>query len=510
MLAPAAPTVRPLASVDDVAGFMRCMRTGFLEAKPVTEEQAEWAYERWDLSRAWSAFEGKAQCGTARTFRSSVRLPGLGSLPVSCLTQVTVLPTHTRRGHLSMMMKTQLEAAIEAGELASLLVAAEWPIYGRYGYGPATWWAEWRADTDLVEFLDEPVGTVELVDIDELVRLQPEIIARQQAMRPGSIERPDFLVKIRTGADPIPGDDSKPKVRIVHFDDDGVPDGFAVYEPKEKWTGMRPENQLEVHDDAAVDRVARRELWRYLTDVDLVGEVQWDADPADPIRHQLANGRAIRQPGRWDHIWARLLDVPAALTARVLRQRGPRRRRGGRPVPRPWWAVRAGRHPRWCVVRVDPRAGGGDPADRRARRGVARRNVAARSPRRRGVARRRRPPERAALVARNPLVLHRLLRTTNHGTGAGYRRAPEDNQPQFGDGCHGSTRGVDFDAQSLRWSRDGCQPVGQRRRRRGTDEPTAVGGAEDLDADRERRRRRRGRPSGAPAPDTNARAVAGG
>ena len=301
---------------------MRCMRTGFLEPKPVTEEQAEWAYERWDLSRAWSAFEGKTQCGTARTFASSVRLPGLGSVPVSCLTQVTVLPTHTRRGHLSLMMRTQLEAAIEAGEVASLLVAAEWPIYGRFGYGPATWWADWRADTDLVEFLDPPVGTVELVDIDELVRVQPEIIARQQAMRPGSIERPDFLVKIRAGADPIPGDDSKPKVRIVHFDDEGVPDGFAVYEPKEKWTGMRPENQIEVNDDAAVDAVARRELWRYLTDIDLVAEVQWEADPGDPIRHQLADGRAIRQPGRWDHIWARLLDVPAALAARSYPSEG--------------------------------------------------------------------------------------------------------------------------------------------------------------------------------------------
>ena len=308
--------MRPLASVEDVAGFLRCMRTGFLEPKPVTEEQAEWAYERWDLSRAWSAFEGKTQCGTARTFASSVRLPGLGSVPVSCLTQVTVLPTHTRRGHLSTMMRTQFEAAIEAGEVASLLVAAEWPIYGRFGYGPATWWADWRADTDLVRFLDAPVGTVELVDAEELVPLQTQIVARQQALRPGSIERPDFLVRIRAGADVIPGDDSKPKVRIVHFDAEGVPDAFALYEPKDKWTGMRPENGIEVHDAVAVDAVARRELWRYLTDVDLVAEVQWGSAPVDPIRHELADGRAIRQVGLWDHIWARLLDVPVTLAAR--------------------------------------------------------------------------------------------------------------------------------------------------------------------------------------------------
>ena len=57
-------------------------------------------------------------------------------VPVSCLTSVTVLPTHTRRGHLTRLMRAQLDAAVEAGEVASLLVAAEWPIYGRFGYGP--------------------------------------------------------------------------------------------------------------------------------------------------------------------------------------------------------------------------------------------------------------------------------------------------------------------------------------------------------------------------------------
>jgi predicted acetyltransferase len=309
-------TVRTLTSVDDVAGFIRCMRTGFLEPKPVTDEQAEWALERWDLDRTWSAYEGKTQCGTARTFPSEVRLPGLDSVPVSCLTQVTVLPTHTRRGHLISMMRAQLEAAVEAGEVASLLIAAEWPIYGRFGYGPATEWADWRADTDLVRFLDAPVGSVELVTADELVPLAAQVLARQQATRPGCIERPDWLVRIRAGADVIPGDDSKPKSRIMHFDAEGEPDGFLVYEPKERWTGMRPENQIEVNDDATVDAVARRELWRYITDVDLVSEVQWEADPADAIRHQIADGRAVRQAGRWDHLWARLLDVPAALTAR--------------------------------------------------------------------------------------------------------------------------------------------------------------------------------------------------
>jgi predicted acetyltransferase len=214
-------------------------------------------------------------------------------------------------------MRTQFEAAIDAGEVASLLVAAEWPIYGRFGYGPASGWAEWKADTQLVQFLDAPVGSVELVDAEALVPIQADILARQQATRPGSIERPDFLVRIRAGADVPPGDESKPKARIVHYDADGVADAYAVYETRDNWVGMRPQNGIEVQDDASVDAVARREIWRFLTDVDLVTEVGWDADPADPIRHQLANGRAVRKPGLWDHIWARLLDIPATMEART-------------------------------------------------------------------------------------------------------------------------------------------------------------------------------------------------
>jgi predicted acetyltransferase len=348
-------TIRTLSSVDDVAGFLRCMRTGFLENKPVTDEQAAWSHERWDLARAWSAFDGSTQCGTARTFASGVRLPGLESVPVSCLTQVTVLPTHTRRGHLSRMMRAQFEAAIEAGEVASLLVAAEWPIYGRFGYGPASAWAEWKADTELVRFLDAPVGSVELVDAEALVPIQADIIARQQAARPGSIERPDFLVRIRAGADVMPGDDSKPRARVVHYDADGVPDAFAVYETKDHWVGMRPQNGIEVQDDASVSAVARREMWRFLVEVDLVAEVAWDADPADPIRHQLANGRAVRSPGRWDHIWARLLDLPTALEARsytgtgrfVLEVLDPFLGRGGR------FALDVGRDGTSCAPTTD-------------------------------------------------------------------------------------------------------------------------------------------------------------
>ena len=41
--------------------------------------------------------------------------------------------------------------------------------------------------------------------------------------------------------------------------------------------------------------------------------VKWGGAPVSVLRSALANGRAARLVGRWDHIWARILDVPAAL-----------------------------------------------------------------------------------------------------------------------------------------------------------------------------------------------------
>ena len=309
-------TVRNIAS-EDIRDALRCLNTSFLNAKDVTDESTEWARARWDLERAWAAFDEGTLCGTTRTFASRLRLPGLTDVPVSCLTSVTVLPTHTRRGHLSRMMRSQLEHAIEAGEVASLLVASEWTIYGRYGYGPCSEWAEWEVDTALASFVAAPEGSCRIVDAAMLEKVATSVLARQQAVTVGSIERPPWFLAITTGADERPWDKHEGRVRVVHYDSDGEPDAYAQYDPKERWDGMRPSNRLEVQDLVAVSPEAERELWRYLVDVDLVDVVKWGGSPASVLRWGLTNARAARQEGCWDHIWARILDVPACLSARA-------------------------------------------------------------------------------------------------------------------------------------------------------------------------------------------------
>jgi predicted acetyltransferase len=331
--------VRTISTDDELIAFMKVMVTAFHGERVIGDEHLAWAKARFDLDRTWAAFDGDVQCGSERTFPSTLRVPGGAEVPVSCLTNVTVLPTHTRRGHLTRLMRTQLDAAVDAGEVASLLVAAEWPIYGRYGYGPATEFAMWEVDTLLAQPVGERVGTYELIEGEALDAVATTLLDRHQAVTPGTIARPDWLRRTVTGVKPRPWETpNKTTTWVLHRDADGEPDALAGYTVKEDWDGMRPAGAATVVDLVAATPAGERDVWRFLVDIDLVTKVSWNGPPTSVLRHVFVDGRAARQVGRWDHIWARILDVPACLTARtyagadrvVLEVVDPFLERGGR------------------------------------------------------------------------------------------------------------------------------------------------------------------------------------
>ena len=51
------------------------------------------------------------------------------------------------------MMTASLAQATDRGDAVSILIAARWPIYGRYGYGPGIDSATYSIDTTLVRRL---------------------------------------------------------------------------------------------------------------------------------------------------------------------------------------------------------------------------------------------------------------------------------------------------------------------------------------------------------------------
>jgi hypothetical protein len=140
-----APRVRPIVD-DELAAFIDVVRTAFL-MPPVSDEAVAARREHTGIERCIAAFDdGGRMCGVARAFATPLTVPG-GEIAAGAVSSVGVLPTHTRQGHLTRLMHDQLADIAARGEPVAILIAAEYPIYGRYGYGPATEAVGLRIDT---------------------------------------------------------------------------------------------------------------------------------------------------------------------------------------------------------------------------------------------------------------------------------------------------------------------------------------------------------------------------
>lgn len=137
---------------------------------------------------------------------------GGATVPTDAVTNVTVSPTHRRRGLLSRLMAVDLAEAKERGDVAATLIAAEYPIYGRYGFGPAAWTTRWEIDvhrTGLDPHRRVPAegdgGRIDLVDGAEARKLGPALHDRLRARQHGAVSRDARWWDVVTGEGSSPG-----------------------------------------------------------------------------------------------------------------------------------------------------------------------------------------------------------------------------------------------------------------------------------------------------------------
>jgi predicted acetyltransferase len=265
----------------------------------------------WLPDRFWGARAGGRWVGTLGAWPRTLTVPGGDTVPADALTMVSVAGTHRRRGLLTRMLTDSLSAAQQRGDAVSILWAAEWPIYGRFGYAPATINASYtlhpRSPGGRLQGAD---GDLRSVDAVELGALAPGVFARAARERAGNIDRPQHWWTGTLGLDgyPNPRFDGKSPVHVVHEGPDG-PDGYV------SWTAK--DAVVNVLDLCAATDSAYRALWVYVSSLDLVERVTIRRRPVDePVRWLLPDGRALEQHETVDGIWVRLLDVTAALGAR--------------------------------------------------------------------------------------------------------------------------------------------------------------------------------------------------
>jgi predicted acetyltransferase len=316
------PVIR-LVTPDDLPDFFRSMNTSmFLRLDP--DKTAAEVATNWDLDRVWAAFDRDRLVGTFRTFGTELTTPGCGRLPATALSAVSVLPDYRRRGILRRMVAAEHAAARERGEAGSILYAAEYPIYGRFGYGPACVEATWSLSTTSTGFVGEPSGSVEIAAAGDATR--DASLAAFDAWRarcPGEIRRLDYHWDYEFGLASLNDDDARNQVIAVHRDGSGAVDGYVRYKVDEKWEHRQPRSMLAVEDMHAVDRAAEGELWRFLAGVDWVSEVVANRRVrSDPLPWLLENARAARISETGDGLWVRLLDIQRALEARSYERSG--------------------------------------------------------------------------------------------------------------------------------------------------------------------------------------------
>jgi predicted acetyltransferase len=309
--------IRPI-DPGELGAWEASMRIGFHQPEPKPDEaraRDEHFAAEMDFARSFGAFDDGRVVATFRSFATELTVPG-GSVTADAVTNVTVAPTHRRRGLLSTLMRDDLAAARDRGEPMAILVASEWPIYGRYGFGPATDIVEIELDARLARFAVPGAGDVTLVAPDELRRAAPQVYDAHRRATPGAIERSGAWWDRRLGL--VEGFDAEPTRRyVLARDEDGAPSGLLVYTVEGNWDAWRPDGTLTVDELHAVDAATAARLWRVCAEVDLVVRVRADQRAADdPLALLLIDARAVRQRYRTDFQWVRVLDVPAALSAR--------------------------------------------------------------------------------------------------------------------------------------------------------------------------------------------------
>ncbi len=232
------------------------------------------------------------------------------------ISAVTVRATHRRRGLLRQLMTASLHRAHEHGVPVAGLTASEATIYGRFGFAPAT--RLQRAEVDTrggLPMATRAVGTTEFVDPDELEAVAVEVFDAAHRRWTGSVHRDPTTMPTYLGLVDEKGS-ADPKLHAAaHWDDAGALDGYVTWTA---WSDDKP--AATIQDLVVTSWSAYLSLWHLLGSLDLIDTVTWRKGPLDdPLPWVLVDHRRYKVTSVHDHLWLRVLDPAAVLSARDYR-----------------------------------------------------------------------------------------------------------------------------------------------------------------------------------------------
>jgi predicted acetyltransferase len=307
--------IRPVTA-DELPGFLHAEEVAFGER--ATPEAIEDFSKIFEPDRTLAVHDGDRIVATTAAFSFELTVPGARQVPAAGVTAVGVHATHRRRGLLNRLMARQLDDVAERGEPLAILTASEGGIYGRYGYGAATFFSQVEIEQVKARLTGEPEpGRLILLDKAEAKKLIPPIYDRVRRQTPGAIGRSDTWWAAMIDDPEHRRDGSGTRFDVVHERVPGEVDGYVAYRFSHAREGNRRRNVLMVLELYGLDEQVRTALWRYVLGVDLVDVVRAYCAVDEPIGWRLTDRRQWRTIHGNDMLWVRVLDVPAALSART-------------------------------------------------------------------------------------------------------------------------------------------------------------------------------------------------
>ena len=306
-------------------GWIGSVLRGFRDPRPDDDLITRWVdhyrQDRVTCRGAWlPAGEFGAGPMPVATYASFDKTLNAGHelVPLRMITDVTTSAAHRRRGLLRRMIEEDLADAVASGVPLAALTASEATIYGRWGFGPATFGRTVEVDASpgfaLRSFTDP--GRVELLEPADAWPHVKAVFDTFHARQRGSVDWPAQYEDIHTGAYDFRDRGTNHKVRsAVHLDAEGAVDGFVLFTPGE-------EKSTRVEEMVALTPSAQLGLWSFLAGTDQVRKLVFNiAHPQDPLPWALTDLNRVTVTKIAEFLWNRVLDVERAL------------------APRPWTAV---------------------------------------------------------------------------------------------------------------------------------------------------------------------------
>jgi predicted acetyltransferase len=218
-------------------------------------------------------------------------------------------------------MRVLLDACRQRGEPVAYLWATEDTIYGRFGFGLASFTAAIDLPRERSAF-HAPLaacGHLRLVSPTAAEEYVAPIYERVAAVTPGMFERSSAWWQNRTLHDPDWQRGNSGELQCAVLERDGRPGAYALYRMNSAFERGLQSGAVAVIEAIAESPQATAAIWRYLLDIDWMARVRASLLPLDhSLLLLLAEPRRLGFSLR-DGVWVRLIDARTALSARSYR-----------------------------------------------------------------------------------------------------------------------------------------------------------------------------------------------